>query len=59
MKPDTPQQVQMPNAPTPPPVFASDPLGRKPKTKSQQTTFLGSAMVPTAAQTPGKSLLGQ
>ena len=54
-----PQMPALPNAPTPPPVFASDPTGQKPQRKSQNTTFIGGAMDPSQAQTPGKSLLGQ
>ncbi len=60
MTPSSPAQVQMPdNAPTPPPVFASDPLGRKPKQKSTTPTVIGGAMIPTAQQAPSKTLLGQ
>lgn len=55
------QQQALPavgTGPTPPPVFASDPQGRKPKAKSTTPTFLGSAAVPTQAQAPPKTLLG-
>jgi hypothetical protein len=60
---DTPQQPALPNLPTPsapPPMFGQAPQGKKPKAKSQQTTFLGSDAVP---QSPGgiqgKTLMGQ
>jgi hypothetical protein len=60
MTPETPQQTlpQIGTSPTPPPVFASDPQGRKPKAKSTTATFLGSAAMPTQQQAPQKTLLG-
>ena len=59
MTPAQPQQVQLPYAPTPPPVFASDPIGKRPGAKGMNTTFLGAAASPGAGPSPGKSLLGQ
>jgi hypothetical protein len=59
MTPPAPQLPTLPNAPTPPPVFASSPTGQKPQQKSMNTTFIGGAMVPNQSQTPGKTLLGQ
>ena len=47
------------NQPTPPPAFASNPQGQKPKSKSQNTTFIGAAGTPPSNPTWGKSLLGQ
>lgn len=60
MTPDSPQQAlpQIGQSPTPPPVFASDPMGRKPKQKSQTATFLGTGATPTQQQAPTKTLLG-
>lgn len=59
MTPDKPQQaLTSPNAPTPPPVFASDPLGKKPKAKSTTPTFLGSGSLPQQGE-GGKQLTGQ
>jgi hypothetical protein len=63
MTPSAPAQtvVQTGPAPTPPPAFASDPQGKKPKTKSPFSTFLGAGSAPTAPQqaSSGKTLLGQ
>lgn len=60
MTPSSPAQVSTPNAPTPPPVFASDPQGKKPRAKSQNTTFLGTATdAVQSGATQGKTLLGQ
>lgn len=60
MTPDAPQQAlpTVSTAPTPPPVFAQDPMGRKPKQKSSTPTFLGSGSIPTQTQAPAKTLLG-
>lgn len=61
MTPEKPQQIlSTPNAPTPPPVFASDPLGKKPKAKSTTPTFLGTGTMPQQSDTSdGKQLTGQ
>lgn len=60
MTPDQPSQVMMPgNQPSPPPVFASNPQGQKPKQKSGTPTMIGSAMVPSPSNSGGKTLLGQ
>lgn len=60
MTPDKPQQaLSMPNAPTPPPVFASDPMGKKPKQKFLTPTYLGSGTTPDQTMTGGKQLTGQ
>jgi hypothetical protein len=47
--------------PMPPPVFAQDPTGRKPKQKSTTPTFLGTGSVPQQQgnQAMGKTLIGQ
>lgn len=59
MTPSAPQQViTAGNAPTPPPVFASSPTGKKPQQKSTTATFLGSGSMPTQTQAPAKTLLG-
>lgn len=60
MTPDKPQQaLTTPNAPTPPPVFGQDPMGKKPKQKSTTPTFLGSGTMPQQGETGGKTLVGQ
>jgi hypothetical protein len=68
MTPDKPDQAILNSAkniagaaPMPPPVFAQDPTGRKPKQKSTTPTFLGSGSVPQQQgnQTMGKTLIGQ
>lgn len=60
MTPDKPQQaLTMPNAETPPPVFANDPTGKKPKAKSTTPTFLGSGTMPQQSDTGAKILTGQ
>ncbi len=63
MTPASPSLPAIGAGPTPPPVFASDPQGQKPKAKSQNTTFLGSGSTPSASPwgggIQGKSLLGQ
>lgn len=60
MTPDKPQQaLSLPNAPTPPPVFASDPMGKKPKGKSSTPTFLGAGTTPQQSDMGTKTLIGQ
>ncbi len=63
MTPKTPQQPmalpQLPATPPPPPVFASSPTGQKPRQKSAQTSFLGSAALPSPGNLGGKQLIGQ
>lgn len=60
MTPDKPQQaITSPNAPAPPPVFAQDPMGKKPKQKSTTPTFLGTGSVPQASDMGTKTLIGQ
>lgn len=49
-------QVQLPQAPPPPPMFGSDAVKGKPKSKSMQPTFLGQSATPT--NTGQKTLLG-
>lgn len=56
---------EMPSFPVPPvaaqapPMFGANPQGKKPKPKSQQTTFLGSEASPVQGQLGQKTLLGQ
>lgn len=60
MTPDKPQQaLTLPNAPTPPPVFAQDPMGKKPKQKSTTPTYLGAGTTPNQSNVGGKTLTGQ
>lgn len=63
MTPSTPQQsLSLANSPTPPPVFAQDPTGRKPKRQSTTPTVLGADSVPAAPPPSiwgGKTLMGQ
>lgn len=60
MTPEKPQQaLSMPNAPTPPPVFANDPTGKKPKQKSMTPTYLGTGTTPDQTNMGGKTLIGQ
>jgi len=59
MTPSAPQQIIMPAAPPPAPVFANAPEGHKPGAKSSATTFIGSAALPSQANAGWKSLLGQ
>lgn len=68
MTPEKPQQAILSaasnvagSAPTPPPVFANDPTGKKPKQKSMTPTVLGSGSVPQQQgnQAMGKTLIGQ
>lgn len=50
----------LPNAPSAPPMFGeSQAQGMKPKRKSQNTTFLGSAYTPVQGQLGTATLLGQ
>lgn len=60
MTPEKPQQtLSMPNAPTPPPVFANNPTGQKPKQKSVTPTYLGTGTLPTQSNQGSKQLTGQ
>lgn len=60
MTPEKPQQaLTMPNAPTPPPVFAQNPMGQKPKQKSSTPTYLGTGSTPDQSMSTGKTLIGQ
>lgn len=66
MTPEKPQQAILSaasataaNGPTPPPVFASDPMGKKPKNKSTTPTFLGTGSTPDQGNMGSKTLIGQ
>lgn len=68
MTPEKPDQAILNSAksvagstPTPPPVFANDPTGKKPKQKSMTPTVLGTGSVPQQQgnQVAGKTLIGQ
>lgn len=60
MTPTTSQQaLTLPNAPTPPPVFAQDPMGKKPKAKSTTPTYLGTGTLPEQSNQGTKTLIGQ
>lgn len=61
MTPDKPQQTQIvtPAAPTPPPVFAASPQGKKPGVKPQTSTFLGAGTLPSQSDKGFKTLTGQ
>lgn len=60
MTPEKPQQaLTLPNAPTPPPVFAQDPMGKKPKQKSMTPTYLGTGTLPEQSNQGTKQLTGQ
>ena len=48
-----------PGAPPPPPMFAQDPLGKKPKKKPLTPTFLGEDAELQTPNTSGKTLLGE
>lgn len=48
---------QLPKEP-PPPVFASQPVGTKPKAKAMQPSFLGSELTSGSQNFGGKTLLG-
>lgn len=63
LKPDPPPAIPAPKQPeSPPPVLS--PMGSRPNSKSQRTSFLGAGAVPSPAPsesggTRGKTLLGQ
>lgn len=59
MTPSRPQQIILPQAPAPPPVFGQNPTGTKPGNKTQSATFLGSAALPSQSNQGFKTLLGQ
>lgn len=66
MTPEKPQQAILTaasataaNGTTPPPVFANDPMGKKPKQKSGTPTFLGTGSVPDQSNMGSKTLIGQ
>lgn len=56
--PDTPALPVPPAAAQAPPMFGSQPQGKKPKAKSQTPTFLGSEAVANPSNTGQKTLLG-
>lgn len=57
--PSSPPMPIMPVFKAQEPVFAKDPIGKPPKAKSMQPTFLGTGSVPSLAQLGTKTLLGQ
>lgn len=58
--PPQPSLPTTPSTPMQPPMFGEQsPAGKKPKAKSQQTSFLGSETVPSASQLGQKTLLGE
>lgn len=55
--PDASTMPYLPPLPDKPPTFGERP-GKKPKAKSSQPTFLGTAAMPTAQQIGSKTFLG-
>lgn len=55
--PDAGDMPQLGQAPAKPPVFGEK-VGKRPKSKSQQPTFLGTGAIPTPDQVGSKTFLG-
>lgn len=55
--PDASTMPSLPPQPLKPPTFGER-VGKKPKAKSQQPTFLGTSVLPTPEQIGSKTFLG-